>query len=189
MEKENCFLLLDSKVGGDGCMISQWTHIQGRAGMTHRIHMESCLLHVSTRPSIWKPLLNLSKQHWTCHVINTPPWWSKTFKWKVSAPGAVRVKQQHTICSLHSLLFCIAHHDPIREGKERGTWLVCFVILEQDPAEVSSVNQCKPDGKVWTRRVRCKNLIKNKKWCISVLKLFTLLSRPGGSWPFWLRSP
>lgn len=119
-----------------------------RTGRNDRIHMESCLLHVNARPSIWKPLLNLCNWHWTCHVINTPPWWrKKTFKWKVSARGGVRVKQLHTICSLHSLHFCIAHHDPVRECEERGTWLG---LLSHPWAEPCRNIQCKPwaDGSV-----------------------------------------
>lgn len=90
------------------------SYIQGQAGVTHTIHMESCLLHVNARPSIWKPLfkalqLTLGMSY---HQHSSPmkrEKKKKTFKWKVSAPGALRVKQLHTICSLSTPSISASH--------------------------------------------------------------------------------
>lgn len=67
------------------------------------------------------------------------------FKWKVSAPGAVRVHQLHAICSLNSL------HDTVGESM-RGTWLGLF---SHPWVETCRNIQCKPwaDGREWKRSV------------------------------------
>ena len=136
VRKEKTFffcLTLMPKSWRDWWMISRWTRIQGRAGVTHRIHMESCLLYVNARPSIWKPLLNFCNWHWTCHVINTPPRRrKKTF-------------QMESVCYTPSVPlapYMSASHIMIQSGaarKRRPDW-VCFLVLEQNPAEISSVN-------------------------------------------------
>lgn len=152
MERESSFLLLYShaRVGGDGWMISQWTQIQGRAEMTHRIHMKSCLLlHVNTRPSIWKPLLNHNNWRWTCHVINTPLSWRR--KKNPSNGKCQHPMQSESGSYTPSVLStpCIsASHIMNQSGsasKGRLHW-VCFHILEQNSAEITSVNHGQMSG-------------------------------------------
>lgn len=140
-------LTLMPKSWCDWWMISHWTHIQGWAGVTHRIHMESCLLNVNARPSIWKPLLNLCNWHWTCHVINTPPQrWKKPSDGKCQQPA--QSESSSYTPSVPSAPCISASHIMIQSGAARIGRLdwVCFLVLEQNPAEISSINHGQMTG-------------------------------------------
>lgn len=93
--------------------------------MTHKIHTESCLLHVSARASIWKPLLKPLQRHWG----NTPP------RWRKKKHQMESVKQLNAICSLHLRVFFSSWWSSLRaHGKGDLIGGGFFVISEKSPA-------------------------------------------------------
>ena len=128
--KEKCFLLLDSYAK---LICLRWrvddltlnSYIQGRAGVTHRIHMESCLLHVNARPSIWKPLFKKScSWHWACHVINTPPRWrERKKKLQMQSVSAGCCQSQAVTHHLFSPLPAFLHHTSWSNQRVIFTWI------------------------------------------------------------------
>lgn len=97
--------------------------------MTHKIHTESCLLHVSARASIWKPLLKPLQRHWgmSCHQHSSL---MKEKKHQMES-----VKQLNAICSLHLRVFFSSRWSSLRaHGKGDLIGGGFFVISEKSPA-------------------------------------------------------
>lgn len=139
-----------AKVWGDGWMILQWADVR------------SCVLHVNTRPSIWKPRLNLCNWHLTCHVINTRCSQSQAATHHLFSPLPVFLHR--TSWSNHGV-----------QGKGGLDW-VCFLVLELQNLQKYPVKTTgrwqgiNKEGKVQER--------KKKNWRICVVQQFMWPSRP-----------